>query len=106
GSLSDSDSVNDGTQVQNLRFSYFLSLLLWLPAHSSPHRRRLRIRVARRQQDLCLIGLEHPRRFIPARPPHKTSPGEPLLRQPEPLPVIDQDPDRFTSPAAEEHQAS
>ncbi len=78
----------------------------YLCAHPPPHRRSVRIRVAGHQQHLCLMGFQHPRGLVAARPPRKTPVREPLLRQPEPLPVIDQDTDRRAAPAAEEKQAS
>src|ERR1019366_1103131 len=60
----------------------------------SPHRRGFCFRVARRQQQLCLMRLEHPGRLFAARPPHESPLRQPFLRQPEPLAVIDQDTDR------------
>src|ERR1035437_3565752 len=72
----------------------------------SPHRRGFCFRVARRQQQLCLMRLEHPGRLFAARPPHESPLRQPFLRQPEPLAVIDQDTDRGPATAPEYKQAS
>src|SRR5271165_4246815 len=77
-----------------------------LRAHPPPHRRGYRIRVAGGQQHLRLIGLQHPRGLLAARPPHQAPFRQPLLRQPEPLPVIDQDADRRSPPAAKPKQTT
>jgi hypothetical protein len=52
------------------------------------------------------VRLQHPRRLVSARPPHKASLRQPLLRQPESLSVIHQDADRCPSPAAKHKQAA
>src|SRR5664280_41489 len=72
----------------------------------SPHRRGLCFRIARRQQQLCLMRLEHAGGLFAARPPQESHLRQPLLRQPEPLAVIDQDADRGSTPAPEYKQAS
>src|SRR5664280_1823234 len=72
----------------------------------SPHRRGFCFRIARRQQQLCLMRLEHAGGLFAARPPHESPLRQPFLRQPEPLAVIDQDADRGSTPAPEYKQAS
>src|SRR5271157_4518272 len=52
------------------------------------------------------MGLQHPRGLLAARPPHKTPFREPLLRQPEALPVIHQNADRGSPPAAKHKQTT
>src|SRR5271166_4477944 len=89
--------------VRRIKLDIHLGLLR---AHPPPHRRGYRIRVAGGQQHLRLIGLQHPRGLVSAWPPHKAPFRQPLLRQPEPLPVIDQDADRRPSPAPEHKQTT
>src|SRR6266545_1119036 len=72
----------------------------------SPHRRGFRVRIAGRQQQLCLMCLQYLRRLGSARPPLKSSLRQAFLRQPEPLSVIDENPDGRSTSAAEENQAS
>src|ERR1035437_3738500 len=72
----------------------------------SPHRSGFCLRVARRQQQLRLMRLEHTGGLFAARPPHKSPLRQPFLRQPEPLAVIDQDTDRDPPTAPEYKQAS
>src|SRR5437016_2723225 len=71
-----------------------------------PHRRGFCFRIARRQQQLCLMRLEHAGGLFAARPPHESPLRQPFLRQPEPLAVIDQDADRGSTTAPEYKQAS
>src|SRR5580658_2980956 len=52
------------------------------------------------------MRLKHPRRLFAARPPHEPPLRQSFLRQPEPLPVIDQDADRSSTPAPEYKQTS
>ena len=52
------------------------------------------------------MRLQRPRGLLATRPPHKSSLREPLLRQAEPLAVVDQDTDRRAAPAAKENEAS
>src|ERR1035437_8860048 len=72
----------------------------------SPHRRGFCFRVARRQQQLRLMCLQHTGGLFAARPPHESSLRQPFLRQPEPLAVIDQDANRASTPAPKHKQAS
>src|ERR1019366_1892543 len=72
----------------------------------SPHRRSFCFRIARRQQQLCLMRLEHAGGLFAARPPHESPLRQPFLRQPEPLAVIDQDADRGPTPTPKYKQAS
>src|SRR5206468_1161081 len=57
-------------------------------AHSAPHRRRFRRRIAGRQQQLRLMRLQRLGCFAPLRPPPKAPFRQPLLRQPEALAVV------------------
>jgi hypothetical protein len=77
-----------------------------ISTYFSPHRRGFYLRVGGRQQQLRLMRLEHARGLFTARPPHESPLRQPLLRQPETLPVIDQDADRSSTPAPEYKQAS
>src|SRR6266542_4560278 len=73
--------------------------------HPAPDRCRCRLRVARRQQQLRLMGLQSSSRLLSTRPPHKPPLREPLLRQPEPLAVVGENANRGSPPAAEHKQA-
>src|ERR1017187_4745039 len=75
------------------------SLLLEVfSTYFSPHWSGFCLRVARRQQQLRLMRLEHTRGLFAARPPHESPLRQPFLRQPKPLAVIDQDADRGPTP--------
>src|SRR5208283_6069721 len=63
-------------------------------------------RVPGGQQQLGLVGLQHSHGLVAARPPDKATLRQPFLRQPEPLPVIDQDADRRPPPTAEDKQTT
>src|ERR671922_2023141 len=84
------------TQPKSER-KYFVSAFL---THFTPYRGRFGLRVARCQQQLCLVRFQPFGRFLPARPPDKSPLGQPFLGQPEPLTVIDQDADRRATSAA------
>src|SRR5271157_5962001 len=92
-------------QEQNAIASLSLLIRL-LRAHPPPHRRGYRIRVAGGQQHLRLMGLQHPRGLLAARPPHKSPFRQPLLRQPEPLPVIHQNADRGSPSTTKQKQTT
>jgi len=44
----------------------------FVSAHLAPHRRRLSLRVASRQQQLRLVRFQPPGRFLSARPPQES----------------------------------
>src|SRR6266542_891045 len=78
----------------------------FLRTHSAPDRCRCCLRVARRQQQLRLMGLQSSSRLLPTRPPDKPPFRQPLLRQPEPLAVVGENANRRAPPAAEHKQTS
>src|SRR5438094_4337146 len=82
------------------------NVILFLCAHPPPHRCRCRLRVTCRQQQLRLMGLQSSSRLLSARPPHKSSLRQPLLRQPETLAVVGENANRRFPPAAEHEQTS
>src|SRR5215208_665589 len=81
-------------------------LLRNLSTYLAPHRGGRSLRVARRQQQLCLVGFQPPGGLVSARPPHELPLRKPLLGQPEPLAVVNQDADRRAAPAAKHKQAA
>src|SRR5438477_859155 len=78
----------------------------FVSAHFSPHGRRFGLRVARRQQQLRLVRLQHPRGFGTRRPPLETPSGQSLGRQPKPLTVKLKDPDGGSTAAAKDQQVA
>ena len=79
---------------------------LFLRAHAPPHWRCFRIRIARRQQQLRLMRLQCFRWLRAGGPPLETSFRQSLRGDPEPLPVIRQDPDCSSAAAAEDKQTA
>src|SRR6516225_8531826 len=71
-----------------------------------PHRGRCWLRVARRQQQLYLVGLQPPGGLLATRPPHKPSLRQPLLRQPKSLAIVRENANRSSPSAAEHKQAA
>src|SRR5689334_24579204 len=78
----------------------------FVSAYLPPHGRRFSLRVARRQQHLRLVRLQHPRGFVAGRPPLETPFGQSLSCQPKPLAIELEDPDGGSTPAAEDKQVT
>src|SRR5512133_921792 len=78
----------------------------FVSAHLSPHGCRFGLRVARRQQQLRLVRLQHPRGLVAGWPPLETPFGQSLRRQPKPLAVELEDPDGGSTAAAEDEQVA
>jgi hypothetical protein len=78
----------------------------FLCTHSPPHGRCFRIRIAGREQQLCLVRSQCFRRFVAGRPPSEAAFRQALGGDPEPLTVVGEDTDRFAAAAAEDEQAA
>src|SRR5580692_4744233 len=78
----------------------------FLCAHSPPHGRCFRIRIAGRYQQLRLMRSQCFRRFVARGPPLKSAFRKALRGDPEPLTIVGEDSDRFAAAAAEDEQAA
>ena len=77
-----------------------------LCAHAPPHRSCFGIRITSGEQQLCLMCAQCRCWFVSCRPPLETAFRQALCRDPKPLPVIREDPDRLATTAAEDKQAA